>query len=42
LKKIALLAENPDFYKEALAAADPETVLRTIRKYEEILDAREV
>jgi mannitol/fructose-specific phosphotransferase system IIA component (Ntr-type) len=42
LKKIALLAENPDFYKEALAAADPETVQRTIRKYEEILDSQEV
>jgi mannitol/fructose-specific phosphotransferase system IIA component (Ntr-type) len=42
LKKIALLAEIPDFYKEALAAADPETVNRTIRKYEEILDSHDV
>jgi PTS system fructose-specific IIC component/PTS system nitrogen regulatory IIA component len=42
LKKIALLAENPDFYKEALAAVDSETVNRIIRKYEEILDSQEV
>jgi PTS system fructose-specific IIC component/PTS system nitrogen regulatory IIA component len=42
LKKIALLVENPDFYKEALAAADPEKVNRIIRTYEEILDSQEV
>jgi PTS system nitrogen regulatory IIA component len=41
LKKIALLVENPDFYREALAAGDPEKVHRVIRSYEEILDAQE-
>jgi mannitol/fructose-specific phosphotransferase system IIA component (Ntr-type) len=41
LKKIALLVENPDFYREAMAAGDPEKVHRIIRTYEEILDSRE-
>ncbi len=41
LKKIALLVENPDFYRDAMAAADPEKVHRVIRSYEEILDAQE-
>ena len=41
LKKIALLVENPDFYREAIAAGDPEKVHRIIRNYEEILDSRE-
>jgi nitrogen PTS system EIIA component len=42
LKKIALLAENPDFYREALAATNAEKVNRIIRTYEEILDSQEV
>jgi nitrogen PTS system EIIA component len=42
LKKIALLVENPEFKREALAAGDAEKVHRVIRTYEEILDAREV
>jgi PTS system nitrogen regulatory IIA component len=42
LKKIALLVENPDFYKDACAATDPEKVNRIIRTYEEILDSQEV
>ena len=41
LKKIALLVENPEFYAEACAAADAETVYRIIRAYENILDAQE-
>jgi nitrogen PTS system EIIA component len=41
LKKIALLVENPDFYRDTIAAADPEAVHRIIRKYEGILDSRE-
>jgi mannitol/fructose-specific phosphotransferase system IIA component (Ntr-type) len=40
LKKIALIVENPDFYREALSAGDPEKVHRIIRKYEEILDSQ--
>lgn len=40
LKKIALIVENPDFYRECLAAGDPEKVHRIIRKYEEILDSQ--
>ena len=42
LKKIALLVENPDFYKDALAAVDPEKVNRIIRTYEEVLDSQGV
>jgi len=41
LKKIALLVENPDFYKDACAASDPEKVHNVIRTYEEILDSQE-
>ncbi len=41
LKKIALLVENPDFYPEIMAAREPETVNRIIRKYEEILSSQE-
>jgi PTS system fructose-specific IIC component/PTS system nitrogen regulatory IIA component len=41
LKKIALLVENPDFYSEILAAKEPESVNKLIRKYEEILDSQE-
>ncbi len=41
LKKIALLVENPSFYKEACAAGEPEKVHRIIRTYEETLDSRE-
>ncbi len=41
LKKIALLVENPDFYKDALAAVDPEKVHKVISSYEEILDSQE-
>jgi nitrogen PTS system EIIA component len=41
LKKIALLVENPDFYRETMAAGDSEKVHTIIRKYEEILDSRE-
>ncbi|HTP57427.1 MAG TPA: PTS sugar transporter subunit IIA [Spirochaetia bacterium] len=41
LKKIAMLVENPDFYRETIAAGDPEKVHKIIRKYEEILDSRE-
>ncbi len=41
LKKIALLVENPDFYRDALAAGDPEKVSRVIGTYEAILDSRE-
>jgi mannitol/fructose-specific phosphotransferase system IIA component (Ntr-type) len=40
LKKIALIVENPDFYREVLAAGDPEKVNKIIRKYEEILDSQ--
>ena len=42
LKKIALLVENPDFYKDALAAVDPEKVNRIIHTYEEVLDSQGV
>jgi PTS system nitrogen regulatory IIA component len=41
LKKIALLVENPDFYRDARAAGDPEKVHKIIRAFEEILDAQE-
>ena len=41
LKKIALLVENPEFYREACAAGDPEKVHKVLRSYEEILDAHE-
>jgi PTS system fructose-specific IIC component/PTS system nitrogen regulatory IIA component len=41
LKKIALLVENPDFYRDALAAGEPEKVHTVIRTYEEILDTQE-
>jgi nitrogen PTS system EIIA component len=40
LKKIALLVENPAFYKEACGAADAEAVHKVIRSYEDILDAQ--
>jgi PTS system fructose-specific IIC component/PTS system nitrogen regulatory IIA component len=40
LKKIAILAENQDFYREACAAADSEKVNQVLRSYEEILDSR--
>lgn len=39
LKKIALLVENVDFYREMLAAGDPQKANRIIRKYEERLDS---
>ncbi len=39
LKKIALLVENPEFYREACAAADPEAVHEVLRSYEEALDS---
>ena len=39
LKKIALLVENPDFYREACAAARPEAVHTVVRRYEEALDS---
>ena len=42
LKKIATLVENPDFYKDACAAENPEKVSRIIRTYEEILDSQAV
>ena len=42
LKKIALLVESPDFYREALAAADPQKVHGIIQTHEELLDSREV
>ena len=42
LKKIALLVENPDFYRNACAAADPEAVHKVLRSYEEILDSHGV
>jgi PTS system nitrogen regulatory IIA component len=41
LKKIALLVENASFVREACAAADPESVHRVLRSYEEILDSEE-
>jgi PTS system fructose-specific IIC component/PTS system nitrogen regulatory IIA component len=40
LKRIALLVENPDFYRDACAAGDPEKVNQVLRSYEEILDSR--
>ncbi len=39
LKKIALLVENADFYREMLAAGDPQKANRIIRKFEERLDS---
>jgi PTS system nitrogen regulatory IIA component len=42
LKKIALLVEKPEFYRDACAAGDPQTVHDVLRRYEEILDSREV
>jgi PTS system fructose-specific IIC component/PTS system nitrogen regulatory IIA component len=39
LKKIAILVENPDFYRDACAAGDPENVSKVLRSYEEILDS---
>jgi PTS system fructose-specific IIC component/PTS system nitrogen regulatory IIA component len=41
LKKIALLVENPDFYRDACAAVDSEKVHAVLRSYEEILDSHE-
>ncbi len=41
LKKIALLVEDPGFYRDALAAADPEKVHGVIDRYEQNLDSRE-
>ena len=41
LKKIALLVENPEFYREACAAGDPEKVHAVLRSFEEILDSAE-
>ena len=41
LKRIALLVESPDFYREALAAADPQGVHAIIRSYEEMAETRE-
>lgn len=41
LKKIALLVENPDFYKEVMAAADADAVHRAIVRFEEILDSQD-
>jgi nitrogen PTS system EIIA component len=41
LKKIALLVENPDFYRDACAAGSSDAVHKVIRTYEEILDSHE-
>ena len=41
LKKIALLVEIPEFYREALAAGDPQTMHRVIGAYEQTLDLQE-
>jgi mannitol/fructose-specific phosphotransferase system IIA component (Ntr-type) len=41
LKKIALLVENPGFYKEACAAPDADAAHKIIRAYEEILDSQD-
>jgi len=41
LKKIALLVENPEFYRDAMAAGDPERVHKVIGSFEEILDSQE-
>ncbi len=41
LKKIAILVENPDFYRDACAAGDSEKVNKVLRGYEEILDSRD-
>ena len=41
LKKIALLVENPEFYRSAGAAENPEKLHRVIRTFEEILDSQE-
>jgi PTS system nitrogen regulatory IIA component len=40
LKKIALLVENPVFYREACAAGSSEAVHAVLRRHEEVLDAR--
>ncbi len=39
LKKIALLVEDANFYRETLTAGDPKKVNRIIRKFEERLDS---
>jgi PTS system nitrogen regulatory IIA component len=39
LKKIALLVENPDFYRDACAAGTPEEVHAILRRYEEALSS---
>ncbi len=39
LKKIAVLVENPDFYRDACAAGDSDKVHNALRGYEEILDS---
>ena len=41
LKKIALLVENSDFYRDVLAAGNAEMVHAVIRKYEEGLDSQD-
>ncbi len=42
LKKIALLVENPDFYRDACAAGAPDKVHKVLHTYEEILDSHEL
>jgi nitrogen PTS system EIIA component len=41
LKKIALLVENPGFYRDACAADNADKVHRVIRAHEDILDSQE-
>ncbi|HEY9594208.1 MAG TPA: PTS sugar transporter subunit IIA [Spirochaetia bacterium] len=41
LKKIAVLVENPNFYRDACAAGTPDAVHRVMKTYEEMLDSRE-
>ncbi len=42
LKKIAVLVENPDFFRDACAAGDSEKAGKVLRGYEEILDSHDV
>lgn len=37
LKRLALLIEDPSFYRSLIALKDPDSVCQTIRKYEELL-----
>ncbi len=41
LKKIAVLVENPDFFRDACAAGDSEKAGKVLRGYEEILDSHD-